>query len=74
MEYKSVIRLIAEILEVTQVPRAFGKGDLGAATKPWDELRGTLRLFGYPNADEHEAALHKHIQEVETPVMEERER
>ena len=57
MKREKVISLLAAILEGTQVPRSFGEGYLGAATKPWDELRGELGLFGYPDVKEHERKL-----------------
>lgn len=59
IEQNKIISLLAAILEGTQVPRSFGAGYLGAATAPWDELRGELRLFGYPDLEEHKEKLIK---------------
>ncbi len=49
------IRLVAEILSGTNVPRSLGV--LGVAEKPRDELIDQLHLFGYFDADEAEKAL-----------------
>jgi hypothetical protein len=50
-----IIRLMAEVLAGTQVPRSLNA--LGAAARPWDELRKMLGLFGYADADQIEFHL-----------------
>ena len=57
MTQKSIIRLLAEIMAGTQVPRSLGPHMLGTATEPWDELRYRLRVDGWASADDIESAL-----------------
>ena len=55
-----VIDLLAKALAGLQVPMSIGGQQmLGAAYRPLVDLRGELRLFGYPDAEEHEVALRK---------------
>jgi hypothetical protein len=56
-----LIRLFAELMEGTQVPRSLGKGMLGAGTKPWDEIRNELHLFGWRTADEIEVKINEYL-------------
>ncbi len=63
----SVVRLIAEVLAGTQVPRSLGA--LGAATKPWDVLRNRLHVFGYLSSDEYEQVLRKVITDIKTTTL-----
>lgn len=50
-----VIRLLAELLAGTQVPRSLGY--LGMATHAWDQLRAKLNLFGWMTAEEVQMRL-----------------
>ncbi len=52
---KDMIRLIAELLAGTQVPRSMGV--LGKGQEPWDEIRDRLKLCGYPTIEQHEIKL-----------------
>lgn len=61
---KDCIRLMAEILAGTQVPRSLGS-ILGEAIKPWDELRAKLGGVGWLAADDFEVGLRKFITDKE---------
>lgn len=52
---KDILQLLSEMLQGLQVPRSLNA--LGAATKPHDELRKRLEIFGWLSAEEIQAKL-----------------
>jgi hypothetical protein len=58
VEADELVSLLARILEGLSVPASIGGPmALGTGYEPWEELRATLRLFGYTTAAEYEEAL-----------------
>lgn len=55
-------KLFGKMFEGLSVPGSMGF-TLGAAREPWAELKGKLRIPGYPDAEECEAAARKVFEE-----------
>ena len=56
MDREEFIKLVAELMEGTQVPRSI-PGALGAGRESWDKLKSGLGLFGWSTAEEYEAKI-----------------
>lgn len=53
------VALLATMMSGLQAPRSLGPAVLGAATRPFDELRSELGLFGWQTKEEVEEVIRR---------------
>jgi hypothetical protein len=61
-EQEAIIANLGAIISGLQVPMSIAPHVLGAAYQPLCDVRGQLRLFGYPKAEEVAAELKKALE------------